>query len=201
MLRALGIASISLLLALPASADLIDLGTTTRDTDGGLDWLDVTETNGLSVNDILGGAGGLVGDGWRFATATELCLLLATHAFAPTPCPGDGNIATDQNATLVSLLGVNSADASRSSSRGWYDDENPANPNYGLAQIDILSGPSSRSNLLNEVVPPDASLANTGALLVRPIPPPVPSIHPAALYTLLPGLLVGAGLVAIRLRS
>jgi len=31
--------------------------------------------------------------------------------------------------------------------------------------------------------------------------PAVPSIHPIALYTLLPGLLVGAGLVALRLRK
>jgi hypothetical protein len=172
MLRQLGIVLISLLVALPASAVLIDLGTVTRDTDGGFDWLDVTETSGLSVNDILGGSGGLVADGWRFATATELCLLLATHAFAPSPCPGDSSIATDQNAALISLLGVNSSDASRLSSRGWYDDQNAADPDYGLAQIDILSGTTSRSDLSNDSVPLDAVLNNTGAFLVRPIPEP-----------------------------
>lgn len=201
MLRKLGIACSSLLLALPASADLVDLGTVTRDTDNGFDWLDVSETSGLSVNDILGGAGGLVGDGWRFATATELCQLLLTHALAPSPCPGDVTAQTDQNATLVPLLGVNSSSGTRSSSRGWYDDGNPIDPDYGLVQIDSFTSPtSSRSRFSPDAVPLDASLPNTGAFLVRPIPPPVPAIHPTALYTLLPSLLVGAGLLTLRPR-
>jgi hypothetical protein len=41
----------------------------TRDSNSGLDWLDLTETNGLSQNYILTqmGSGGLF-DGWRYAT-------------------------------------------------------------------------------------------------------------------------------------
>lgn len=112
----------------------------------------------------------------------------------------DDNVATDQSATLVSLLGVNSADASRSSSRGWYDDEAPVDPDYGLGQIDILSGPSSRSNLSNDSVPTGTSLANTGAFLVRPIPESAPSLYPAA-RCLLPSLLVGLGMMAMRRRD
>jgi hypothetical protein len=34
-----------------------------------------------------------------------------------------------------------------------------------------------------------------------PVPEPVPSIHPIALYTLLASLLAGAGLVAMKRRS
>ena len=55
-----------------ANAVLIDNGNFTTDTAGGLDWLDLTETNDLSYNDVSGqlGAGGLW-EGWRYATTAE----------------------------------------------------------------------------------------------------------------------------------
>ena len=48
----------------------------TRDTTSGLDWLDLTETNGLSRDYVLTqlGVGGLY-EGWRYASSTEVVTL------------------------------------------------------------------------------------------------------------------------------
>ena len=63
----------------------------TRDTDSGLDWLDLGLTRSLSFRDVEDGAGGWVDQGWRHASTDELCGLLAQiGSLAPTPCPGDG---------------------------------------------------------------------------------------------------------------
>lgn len=65
-----------------ASAGLIDQGTITTDDVSGLDWLDLTETQGLSydyVNSQLG-AGGLW-EGWRYATLSEAGVLFQQFGF------------------------------------------------------------------------------------------------------------------------
>ena len=54
-------AVLALAVPLTASAVLIKLGDTTLDTNSGLEWLDVTQTSGLSVNDVLGSS--LIDDG------------------------------------------------------------------------------------------------------------------------------------------
>lgn len=63
---------------LPINAEIIDLGSITRDTDTGLDWLDLTETAGRSYNDISSqfGVGGEF-EGWRYATSVEAQTLWA----------------------------------------------------------------------------------------------------------------------------
>ena len=47
----------------------IDNGYTTIDTTSGLEWLDLTLTQGVSAQDVLNGFGGYVDAGWTFATA------------------------------------------------------------------------------------------------------------------------------------
>jgi hypothetical protein len=54
-------------------------GLLTVDTDTGLEWLDLTATNYQSVNSVLGGYGGYIQDGFRYATTNEVLALL-THA-------------------------------------------------------------------------------------------------------------------------
>ncbi len=66
------LALVGLTLALSSHAAILDLGTITRDTDTGLDWLDVTETRGLSYNQVaaqLGDGGDY--EGYRYATMAE----------------------------------------------------------------------------------------------------------------------------------
>ena len=63
-----------------ASASLVevDLNTTgdallTRDTSTGLEWLDVTQTYGLSYDDVIGGVGNTwLADGWTYATPEQI---------------------------------------------------------------------------------------------------------------------------------
>jgi len=67
------IALVGLTLSLSANSTIVDLGTITRDTTTGLDWLDVTETQGLSYNEVVAQ---MVDDGayegWRYALTAEV---------------------------------------------------------------------------------------------------------------------------------
>ena len=49
----------------------------TVDTNSGLGWLDLTESTGLSMNQILAGAGGFLDLGFRYATTSEIRALFA----------------------------------------------------------------------------------------------------------------------------
>jgi hypothetical protein len=88
-MKALGL--VLALLALPAHAELVEVdlnapgdALVTRDTDSGLDWLEVEGvTTGLSYEDIQAGAGGWLAAGWRYATQAEVCHLFTAHADLP----------------------------------------------------------------------------------------------------------------------
>lgn len=66
-------------------------GLATRDTVGGLDWLDLSLTSGLDYQAVVAGAGGYTTSGWRVATNYEACSLtsrawLGTDS-ASSACP------------------------------------------------------------------------------------------------------------------
>src|SRR5262245_7557925 len=71
------------LYAPPATATLIPVegGLVTRDTNSGLDWLDLSLTAGITYNQIMAGAGGWLADGWRYATGAELCSMVRSEGF------------------------------------------------------------------------------------------------------------------------
>lgn len=108
-----GVLAVIFSMSLPVSpllAELISvddpiygLGSITRDTDTGLDWLDVTVTVGRSYNDIFSalGSGGEF-EGWRFATVSNIVDLLG-NAGVPThsTTPGDPDVLP-----LINQLGV-----------------------------------------------------------------------------------------------
>jgi hypothetical protein len=72
----------------------------TRDTVNNIDWLDFDVAVNYSVNDILGGAGGFLADGWTVATEAQ-----ADALYASAGIMGD---TWDANAiALRDLLGVN----------------------------------------------------------------------------------------------
>ena len=60
--RIFGVVLAAVIFAAPVRAELLDLGTVTRDTESGLDWLDWTETNGFSATSVLAGNGGFLAD-------------------------------------------------------------------------------------------------------------------------------------------
>ncbi|WP_101756743.1 hypothetical protein [Oceanicoccus sp. KOV_DT_Chl] len=78
------LALIGLILSISTNAAIIDLGSVTRDTGSGLDWLDLTETVGISYNSVTSefGEGGLF-EGYRYATAAEFDQLVTNFGYAP----------------------------------------------------------------------------------------------------------------------
>ena len=76
------LALVGLTLSLSSHAAILDLGTITRDTATGLDWLDVTETRGLSYNQVTDqlGVGGDY-EGYRYATTKEWDQLIINFGF------------------------------------------------------------------------------------------------------------------------
>lgn len=98
-IRNLAFAGIACLMfaATPAQAGFVDNGTTTIDTNTGLEWLDVVESANWSYNDILGefGVGGQF-EGWRHATLFEASTLWSSTPFpiGHAASPADAGILT-----------------------------------------------------------------------------------------------------------
>ena len=98
----------------PVAAELLDMGDFTRDTESGLDWLDVPITAGLSPNDILNDELGLMSAGWRYATGSELCgLFNAGVELPPVPpfgttylpdCPDEYQVGWNGEVGVVTKL-------------------------------------------------------------------------------------------------
>lgn len=101
--------------AIVANAAIIDLGNITRDVSTGLDWLDVTETRGLSYNQVSAQFG-VDGDyeGYRYATTAELDQLITNFGFIPinsncafglVNCDRDVKGETEIVEHMISVLG------------------------------------------------------------------------------------------------
>ncbi len=76
------IALLMLAVSVSTHAVVIDAGRFTRDTETGLDWLDVTETRGLSYYEVEAQlAQGGAFQGWRFATVQELDQLITNFGY------------------------------------------------------------------------------------------------------------------------
>lgn len=134
---------IVLLSPMAANALLINLGDVTRDTRTGLDWLDLTETQGISYDAVLGGAGGYLDDGWKIATGDLIDDLFYRYSlFVPErqdggPIPDETNLLQHLSSErLVRLLGATLSNNMPGGSvriddplgptqiavSGWYDD-------------------------------------------------------------------------------
>lgn len=102
------VTSVMLALAVaPVHATLIDLGQFTRDTESGLEWLDLTETNGLSFDDVAGrqsSTGALAG--WRHASRAEV-VTFWEHAGGQGPFAGEVQSGgEDWVGTLLRMWGI-----------------------------------------------------------------------------------------------
>jgi len=147
-------------LPLQASATFVDGGTYVQDTSTGLDWLKLNYLNGYSYQNVAGGALGYTTSGWRFARKADLLNLFTTNVGALNgrygnggsefPLNGESTAYTFSAESLVILLGMNVAinDARATynvtgnrhqiSIQGFYDDENAANQNLGIAEASAL---------------------------------------------------------------
>lgn len=112
-LRALSCTFAMAMIAGHLRAELIDRGTTTYDTETGLEWLDVTQTLGVSAFEILvNGYGGYTAAGWTLGTVEQLDELFL-HAGIPLPHDGLQSPAGFAGANrLIQLLGATGSGAS-----------------------------------------------------------------------------------------
>jgi YVTN family beta-propeller protein len=160
---------------------LIDNGDTTIDTASGLEWLDLTFTQGVSAQDVLAGFGGYIYDGWTFATVEQVCGLLGALGDDTTNCT-TGAVAMQMNPTnaetLVNLLG-NTVAAGRGV-YGMFNNIDSFPNNFGLGCINdtasscTTGGASSWLTLIEWA----SGYETVGSFLVRDFiePPPTTTL-------------------------
>jgi len=166
----------------------------TRDTVGGLDWLDVTETLGVSMNDVLAGSGGWVSGGWRYATLDDVCEML-TRLFdtAPTQLPCTffvGTFLVHDASEFFQLFGTGDTGSEPGCAplhltQAYFMDDNPSVPFQGLAVVGgavpppCPSFPTSASATPDSADPtnPNGLFGTYGSFLVRDSPAPVPATN------------------------
>jgi hypothetical protein len=88
------------------NATLIDNGDTTVDPITGLTWLDLTESLGMSVQDVWDDVGGFLSAGWSVASSAQVDELFA-HAGVPAPS-SELNLYKDSAITdyMLGLFGI-----------------------------------------------------------------------------------------------
>ncbi len=175
LLAIISVSNVPLGQALP----LEDHSNTTVDPNTGLEWLDLTFTNGISPNAVLGGFGGYVSvDGYRIATQTEVFdLFLNGGMTAVDSIPRTADFSDAQ--ILVGLLGATAGTASQ----GWslFD----SSPLYIEPFVQYETSTSTgRAYPGGAMTSGGGAIAGVGVFLVREVP------EPGSL------ILVGFGLVA-----
>ena len=93
--------------AAPAQGALIQNGMITTDTESGLEWLNLTETKGLSYNQA---AAAFVPAGWRFATTAEVQDVRVKAGLFPNglyqPPPGDPDFYQPLHANALGFVAL-----------------------------------------------------------------------------------------------
>ena len=175
----------TLLVVLPAfesNATLIELDLAspgdallTWDTSSGLAWLDLTETTGLSYNQVEADVGGWVSLGFRHAVGSEVCGLFGAYGAIPDPCPTIDNsyVAAPSDAATVDIFLDRLGRTGGSYGLGMFDDSNNLN---GTGQgyyerVSVVDGPLFivRQNVYSV---DDTHYPDAGHFLVRPVPEP-----------------------------
>lgn len=116
------------LLGSSTNAAIVDLGTITRDTVSGLEWLDVTETRGVSFSQVTAQFvnGGTL-ESWRYATTHELDQLITNWGYVPvnTECSyglTNCDVGTFGDSTLIETIIRTLGDVGND----WLDEYSPS---------------------------------------------------------------------------
>lgn len=159
-------------LAEPFARDLFAPGDglVTHDPSTGLEWLDPVETENLSWNDVVGGAGGWTAAGWRHATGSELCALIVEMGIPlGGPCPGPNTSPAPWSDPLWwDLIGKTMDNGCEWVTHAMYDDGDPASVSVLWNQWtpQCIANASFPDFFENSVAPTSAS-AFIGHMLVR----------------------------------
>jgi len=178
------------LVSLPLNAAILDLGLITRDTDTRLDWLDVSQTNGMSVESVtsqMGMEGAYYG--WRYATPDELDTLLINFGyvaqtqgceFQVVHC--DSNVPKSDAVVenIVAVLGATYTSSTWSGIAGILDSNfiGESSPFFSSSDLDLAQiGFSSTEIIVNTIdlnIPVSLGCCDIGSFLVAPSPVPIP---------------------------
>lgn len=167
-------------LPMPGYAALIEMdyltpgdGLITRDTQSGLEWLDITQTFGLTFDEILQGTGNSwYADGWRFATTDEVSAMIYNYAGVLVGCEGCPSYAAIPEGTANAIIGLFGANPN-----GWvnaYFDDGPESEHVGQFAVSFNQ---TLSQYIVAVEAPNGiartvSSPELGSALVRPVPLP-----------------------------
>ena len=169
--------AIIVIAAVSANAALVPLdyvnpgdGLVTYDDASGLEWLDISETLAVTVNEVLTGYGGLLDSNFRYATTDDVLTLFTANGLIITGYGQSTPDGYDDMVNLVALLGgetdhgfsrtihgltgeINSQGSHRHIYFGYY---------YGVGDgLEYWINPGYLST------PPVQSISNVGSFLVR----------------------------------
>jgi hypothetical protein len=184
--------SLLLISAGSVNAALVDNGNSLIDTDTNLEWLDLTQTKGWTVNQALASDFVTV-DGYAYATTAQVTTLFANAGFPLAPPSFNNPLNAPAAELLLAGLGCTSiiCGTTGGTGRGWADAENTFNyqPFYSKSTLGgsyaIVSLGQAGEDVVN---------AESGVYLVRTSVVPVP----AAAWLFGSGLL---GLIGISRRK
>jgi hypothetical protein len=178
-MTALLASSAVLWLSISAGATLIETdlavpgdGFITRDTDTGLDWLDLNLTLNLSYNEVIADIGVGLPAGFRYATESEV---IALFAGAGVPVPSITDFAAYTNAiALMDLLGCTGflCETSTEYITGAMELDVFDPLNAIALQVLINHTQSNVGSTILPLSPKDSGLSEGGSFLVRAIPEP-----------------------------
>jgi hypothetical protein len=174
----------------------------TLDAATGLYWLDLTETLNLSVPDILGGSGGWIAGGWRYATQVEICDLFARYALAVQDCGSSSATSApgDHVGTLQQFLGVTVDNGINRISTGFFDDGGDPN-RVGIGRLTYQISAAQSDVLVQQSATVAAELPTVGNWLVRTNPPRAVPALPGVSRWLMAILLAIAGAYGVMSRA
>ncbi len=162
--------------------------TITRDTDTGLEWLDLTQSLGLSVNEVADefGAGGIY-EGFTYARGSDVETLFFTSAGITPGLQGPGEPAVWD---LANLLGI--TEAFFFVSFGHYLPD-LSSPTAGLGSLEPIlpfgDAAASRAIVDDNGFAFDEGAPNVGSFLIRSTTPTtVPVPEPGTAFLFLTGL-------------
>lgn len=168
-----------LLSAGTSQADLIEAdlntpgdGLITRDTNAGLDWLDLTATQGQSVIEVLADYNGFISAGFRYATPDEVEALFIA---ASIPFIGSTSVANAPGVEmLLDLMGVTFTKRMATGSKGMHDIGDPGFDSgfagVGFLRLGQQTRPSAKAQTIKDIVRTEARFDDKGSYLVRPTP-------------------------------